>query len=198
MPDLERKTISATESPALFNASPYVTRWMLWRRFKHNDDISAEQTNRMFWGKELQPLLLKKAAADLKLEVQPNDGDTYQRHEHYLIGCTRDAEIYDPVRGWGSLEMKCCFDYGVWAREWGSGDRIPRHYEIQLQHQMLVGDGKQAHTWGIIAVWVCGDMVYFERKPMPEFMRELGTAVGEFWISIEKNQEPDPFGSPVE
>ena len=33
MPDQTLKTISASEAAALFNASPYVTRWMLYQRF---------------------------------------------------------------------------------------------------------------------------------------------------------------------
>jgi hypothetical protein len=198
MPDPDRKTVSATESPALFDASPYITRWMLYRRFKHGDVVEAEPNERMYWGKELQPLILKKAAADLKLEVQPNVNDTYQRHNKFVVGCTRDALIYDPVRGWGSLETKCVFDYGVWFRDWQSGAIIPRHHEIQLQHQMFVGDGNDAHTWGVLAAWVCGEMKYYERKPIPEFIDNLKAEVGGFLAEVQLNREPDPFGSPIE
>jgi hypothetical protein len=199
MPDPERRTLSATETPALFNASPYVTRWLLWRKFKHGDQTEPDQTSRMYWGKELQPLLLKKAASDLKLEVHDNTADTYQRHSKLLIGCTRDALIYDPSRGWGSLEAKCCFDYGTWMREWGGGATIPRHYEIQLQHQMLVGDGFEPHTWGVLAVWVCGEMEYFERKPIDVFTAELTASVAQFFADIDFGAKgPEPFGTPVE
>jgi hypothetical protein len=44
VPDRTLKTISATEAPALFNASPYVTRWMLWQRFANGMDIDSEPT----------------------------------------------------------------------------------------------------------------------------------------------------------
>jgi predicted phage-related endonuclease len=202
MPDPDRRTLSATESPALFNASPYVTRWMLYHKFANGVDIEKEQTSRMFWGKELQPLLLKKAADDLKLEIYPNGEDVYERHPNLLIGCTRDALIYDPARGYGSLETKAVFDYGVWMREWGGGQLIPRHYEIQLQHQMLVGGPTSApfnaHSWGVLAVWVCGEMMYFERAPIEQFQTELRRAVGDFFLDVARFKEPEPFGSAVE
>jgi len=197
MPDPQNRTVSATESPALFNASPYLTRWMLWRKYARGDKIEPAETERMFWGKELQPLLTKRAAHDLKLEVHDNVHDHYMRHSTLLMGCTRDALIYDPNRGWGSLECKCVFDYGVWFREWQSGQVVPRHYEIQLQHQMICGDGEQPHAWGVIAAWVCGEMHYFERAPIEQFHGELLTAIGQFWASLS-GPEPEPFGEAVE
>jgi hypothetical protein len=39
MPDRERLTVSATEASALFDASPYVTRWMLYRRFALGEEV---------------------------------------------------------------------------------------------------------------------------------------------------------------
>jgi YqaJ-like viral recombinase domain len=196
MPDPTRKTISATESPALFDASPYITKWMLWQRIARGVDIEKFEHERMYWGKALQPLILAKAAEDLKLEVTPNELDQYERRGH--LGCTRDARIYDPSRGWGSLEMKCVFDYGTFMRDWDGGKRVPRHYEIQLQQQMLVGEAGQAHQWGVIGAWVCGEMKYFERKPLFDFCVALENAAAEFLASVERNLEPQPFGEAIE
>jgi hypothetical protein len=198
MPDPNAQSLSATETPALFNASPYLTRWMLYQKFRRGRSIEKVETERMYWGKALQPLLLAKAAQDLALEVHPNVGETYERHARVPIGCTRDAVIFDPVRGYGSLEAKTVFDYGVWMREWGGGERVPRHTEIQLQQQMFIGQDHQPHLWGVIAAWVCGDMHYFERTPNEKFGAELEAAAFAFMLDVQRGNEPEPFGEAVE
>jgi hypothetical protein len=198
MPDPDRKTISATESPGLFGVSPYVTRWMLWHRFAHGVELDVEANSRMRWGRLLQPLILDQAVKDLRLEIKPNADDTYVRRG--LLGCTRDATIICPDRGPGALETKCVFDYRDWMVDWQGGKAAPRHFEIQLQQQMAVGDGERTdpYTWGVIAVWVAGDLHYYERERIPELWLKLGEAAGEFFAAVRDGKEPDPFGVPIE
>lgn len=195
MPDPQRKTISATEVAALFDASPYVTRFMLWHRFANGLEIDGPEDSRMSWGRKLQPLVLAQAAEDLRLEVRPNEKNTYVSRGQF--GCTRDAEIYTPDRGLGSLETKCVFDYGVWMRDWNGGKIIPRQNEIQLQEQMMVGNGINSYTYGVFGVWVCGEMHYYDRDPMPELWEEFQTRGRDFFASLT-GAAPDPFGAPVE
>ncbi len=201
MPDPLRLTISATEAPGLFGASPYVTPWMLYQRFAHGVPIDADDDNRMDWGRRMQPLLLQAAAEDLRLDVHPNpvgaDGrDSYVRRG--LLGCTRDGIIICPDRGPGAVETKCVFDYRVWMERWAGGRQVPREYEIQLQQQMHVGDGVTPFGWGTLAVWVCGQMVYFEREPIPELRQALEREAEAFFARVAAKDEPDPFGLPVE
>ena len=195
MPDADRKTISATESPALFGASPYLTRWMLWQKFANGVAIEKPANARMSWGKKLQPLILEQVASDKKMEVIPND-ERYIRRG--LLGCTRDATIICPDRGPGALEIKCVFDYSSWMKNWDGGKTVPRHVEIQLQQQMYVGNGKRGFDWGLIAVWVCADIYYFERDSITELWAELDAEAGLFFYSVSKMKEPDPSGAQVE
>lgn len=196
MPDIERKTLSATQTPALFGASPYLTRWMLLRHFIHGDPIDDPGNNRMDWGSKLQPLVLAQAAADLHLEVRPNAADTYVQND--LLGCTRDAEVICPDRGPGALECKCVFDYAMWMQNWDGGKRPPRHIEIQLQQQMMVGDGTTPFNWGVLAVWVCGEMHYFERDPIEELWTEIRRHAQQFFIDVAQGVEGSPFGEEIE
>ncbi len=152
--------------------------------------------SRMMWGKKMQPLVLEQSAHDLALEVQPNQTDTYIRRGR--LGCTRDAEVIIPDQGPAALETKCVFDYRVWMREWDGGKHVPRHYEIQLQVQMYVGDGKAPFRHGKLAVWVCGDMVYFDRDPIPDLWARLETEAEAFFNAVGAGDEPDPFGAPIE
>lgn len=200
MPDPLRQTISATEASALFEVSPYVTPWMLYRRFAYGEEAFTPEHARMDWGKKLEPLVVAQAGQDLKFEVRPNVGpdgkQVYIRNG--LLGCTRDADVICPDRGPGALETKCVFDYRIWMQEWDGGNRPPRHHEIQLQQQMKVGDGKTSYKWGVEVVWCAGELYYFERDPIPKFWEALDVEAKRFFDAVSAKDEPEPFGSPRE
>lgn len=196
MPDSTRATLSATQTPALFGVSPYTTRWMLLRHFIHGDSIDGPEHNRMDWGKRMQAMVLAQAAEDLRVEVKPNADDHYIRRG--LLGCTRDGDVVCPDRGPGAIETKCVFDYGVWMQTWNGGKSLPRHIEIQLQQQMMVGDGENPFSWGVLAVWLCGEMKYFEREPIPELWFALNAETLQFFDDVKNKAEGEPFGDPVE
>lgn len=195
MPDPERRSISATQSPALLNCSPYVTRWMLWHHFANGTDLGLTEDERMREGKRIQPLVLERAADELRLTVTPHD-ERYVRKGQ--LGATRDATVYCPERGPGAVEIKCVFDYRVWMAEWEGGARVPPHIEVQHQQQMLVGDGKESFEWGVIAVWVCASQVYFERSPNSALWSRLRSDAAQFFDDIAARREPDPFGLTIE
>lgn len=200
MPDPLKQTISATEMSGLLGVSPYVTKWMLYQRFAHGVEAPGPDHNRLDWGTKMEPLLLEQAAADLRLEVATNrqaDGSQiYVRRG--LLGCSRDADIYDPQRGPGALETKCCFDYKILMEQWDGGKTPPRMHEIQLQQQMYVGDGTKPYEWGVIALWCGGDMTYFQRKPMPDLWAKFNEEAEQFFEDVRAGREPEPFGSPIE
>lgn len=200
MPDPLKQTISATEMSGLLGVSPYVTKWMLYQRFAHGVEAPGPDHNRLDWGTKMEPLLLDQAAADLRLEVATNrqaDGSQiYVRRG--LLGCSRDADIYDPQRGPGALETKCCFDYKILMEQWDGGKTPPRQHEIQLQQQMFVGDGTKPYEWGCIALWCGGDMTYFQRKPMPDLWAKFNEEAEQFFEDVRAGREPEPFGSPIE
>lgn len=200
MPDPLRQTISATEMSGLLGVSPYVTKWILFQRFAHGVDAPKPDHNRLDWGTKMEPLLLDQAAVDLRLEVttnrQPDGSQFYVRRG--LLGCSRDADIYDPQRGPGALETKCCFDYKILMQEWDGGKTPPRMHEIQLQQQMYVGNGINPFEWGVIALWCGGEMTYFQRKPMFDLWEKFEQEAQQFFDDIAAGREPDPFGSPAE
>jgi YqaJ-like recombinase protein len=195
MPDPTRKTISATQSPALWNVSPWFTRWMLWRHFHDDMPLDAEADGRMIWGRKLQPLIIEAAAERLHLEVRSNEDDVY--HRRGLLGCTRDATIICPDRGPGALETKCVFDYRTWMSDWNGGRQPPKHHEIQLQQQMYVGDD-EPYEWGVLVAWVAGELHFFERKPIRDLWGKLAAEAEIFLRSVREGAEPDPFGAPIE
>lgn len=194
MPDPTKQTVSATQVAALFNRSKWDTRWTLYKRFL-GEGPPDFQDARMSWGTKMQPLVLEQAAEDLKLSPFANEG--YDRRG--VIGCTRDADISCPDRGWGALETKCVFDYAQWMRAWDGGNCVPVDYEMQLQAQMYTGGDDGPYKWGVIAAWVCGDMHYFERKPDLEFEDAMKSEATIFLEQVSGDQPPpDPMGDPLE
>jgi predicted phage-related endonuclease len=201
VPDPTLETISASEAAALFNVSPWVTRWMLWQRFANGMDIDAEPDARMSWGTKLEPLILEQASEDMRLEVRPNrqPNGAQQYFRTGWFGCHRDGDIICPDRGPGAIETKSVFNYQTWMADWGGGKVPPRHVEIQLQVQMYVGAGNASpFHWGVIAVWIAGEVYYFERQPIPELFDRLHAEAKSFFASVKSKDEPDPFGATVE
>lgn len=196
MPDPERLTISASQVPALWNASPYMTRWMLWQWFK-NPGAAKEQAEdtRMHWGTVLQTPVLEQAAKDLKLEIIPNETNVYLRRGN--IGATRDAVVIAPDRGPGIVEVKCVFDFKQWMEKWDGGQHPPRHAEIQLQAGMYVGDGLDRYfQWGVIVAWCCGGpLTYFHRSSNVGLWTKMEVDAKEFRSSLVTNEEPEVFGT---
>ncbi len=200
MPDPLKTTLSATEMAMLLGVSPYGTKWMLYQKFAKGIDLPSTTHNRMDWGSKLEPLILEQTAEDLRLEVNPNRGpdgtQVYVRRG--LLGCTRDADIYDPQRGPGACEAKACFDYRTLMQEWDGGKTPPRHVEIQLQVQLYVGDGEKPYDWGVVPLWCGGEMTYFQRKPMPDLWAKFQEEAIQFFSDVNAGNEPEPFGAPVE
>lgn len=201
MPDSTLATISATEMGGLLGVSPYVTPFMLGQKFINKVDIDGDPDSRMRWGLLLEPLVIQEAGKMLGLEVSPNrDANGIQPYvRRNLLGCTRDATVWDPSRGPGAMETKCIFDYTVWMQKWEGGKRVPPEYEIQLQVQMYVGDGVTPYNWGIIPAWVCGDLkVDFKREPDRELWALFEETAEKFFADVKAKKVPDPFGKPLE
>jgi hypothetical protein len=179
---------------------------MLFQKFANGENLDKPANERMDWGKKMQPIIIDQVAKERGLEVIPNH-DLYVRRG--LLGCTRDATIIAPGVGPGALEIKCVFDYRVWMQKWNGGKTVPREVELQLQQQMYVGEGELQMTadyksssphynWGLIAVWVCADLYYFERKPLPDLWTDLERKAIAFFSDVKGKREPDPFGTAVE
>ena len=198
MPDPRRESVSATEASVLLGASPYQTEYMLYHQFK-GAEIPRMASPRMEWGLKMQPLVLQQAAEDLALEIKPNqdgNGEIYWRRG--VVGATRDATVFTPDKGPGAFETKCCFDDNAWFNSWNNGVQPPKHAEIQLQQQMLVGDGNEPFQHGTIAVWYAGEQFYFYREPIPALWEELERRASAFLGRVKSGEEPSPTGDPKE
>lgn len=189
MPDPNKRTISASQAPALFNVSPYVTRWMLYQYFANNVPLPEPDNTRVDAGTRLQTAILNWAADELNLEVVENNIDQYYIHQEHRLGCTPDGSTVCPSRGLGVVEAKNV-DWLIWKKEW-TETAAPRHIEIQLQQQMLVAGAK----WGVIACLVGGnELLLYEREINLDLWDALAQEADQFFQDVKDGNEPDPFG----
>ena len=195
MPDPTHRTVSASQAAALLNVHPYLTRWMLYQKFVA-PTADEDDDNRLRWGRLMQPLILAEAARDLRMQVRPNEADTYVRRG--VLGCTRDADIIAPDLGPGALEVGVAFDYRSFAERWGGGAAPPMDKEIQVQVQMYVGDGAKPYGHGMLGVWCAGEMHYLERRPDEPLWRELEREATQFLADVEARREPEALGTTLE
>lgn len=197
MPDPTRKTISGTEASVLLNRSPYSTRYLLYHGFRDGIEAPRQETERMRFGKILEPYVLTQTAEDRGLDIEPMD--EYVRERDGLFGTTKDARCVHPQFGPMTVEVKCVFDYRVWMTRWNGGARPPDDLIIQVQTQMKVGDGDgKPYKHGLIAVWLCAEMTYFEIEPMPELWDTLDAEAKSFFEEVKAGEPPEPLGHPIE
>lgn len=183
---LRADDVTSTEVPALFDLSPYMTKFELWHRKKERAVVKVEQSNRMKWGTRLQDSIASGIAEDQgwKLRKMPE----YIRDPARRLGASFDFEINDD----GLLEIKnvdaLMFREG-WIIDEAGNLEAPAHIELQLQQQFDMS--KKSH--GYIGALVGGNEVkLIEREADLTIIKSIHTETEKFWQSIEKNQPPKP------
>ena len=188
-PDFRGKHVGASEVAALFDCSPYVTRFELWHRKKGNIATPAfneihdgtPEDERIFWGVKLEQAILEGACerygyTDVERNVVLSNGKG--------LGAHPDALAYCPVRkSRGYIEIKCA-DWLV-RKSWG--DEPPTSYLLQSQ----CGQGLAKAAWGDVLVLVGGNRLErFCYDFRPKIYAEIERRVAEFWQSVEANDPP--------
>lgn len=196
MPDITHQTVSASQAAALFNQSPYLTRWMLFQHFANGMPIEAGESDRLDWGRRLEPPILRAAADQLRCDIIGNTD--YFRHPVLPIGATGDGFVLDPQRGLGILECKNV-DYLRWRDTWTDTEAAP-HVEIQVQTQLAIPHPEYgAPKWGCIAVLVGGnDLKLYQREVLPDVQNRIASEATAFLDSVRNNIEPEVAGRSIE
>lgn len=203
MPDPTRATVSASQIPALFGQSPWVTPWQLFQHFKDGRSIEKAEDELMGWGKRLEPVVLDWARDELRIDLKPNiDPATgkqrYLRHPSLPVGCTADGFAREQ-RGLIVVETKCV-SVRQWVSTWANGAHVPVHYEVQHQTQLMVPDpefGMPVAGFIVVLVGGCETVVY-ERKPEPQLHEEIAGAAVEFLADVKAGREPPIIGTVAE
>lgn len=202
---LKAQDVSSTEVSALFNMSPYLTKFELFHVKKNQQIIEIEDNDRMKWGRRLEDTIAQGFAEDYGLFIRKKD--EYMRHflvprmsasfDYEIIGLDHNPPNYstglNPYRaaflqyGPGLLEIKKV-DSLIYKNNWEPTE-APPHIEFQVQQQMEVANLE----WCVICPLVGGN----EIKPFIRYRnKDMGasfiTYILNFYDDIKANKAPSP------
>jgi len=176
--------VGASEVAALFDASPWLTKFELFHRkrgtiatpdFGGNERIEA--------GIFLEPSIIQWACAKWGYEpvAKPeryNNGKGLGGHPDQLVRC--------PQRGTaGILEVKMV----DWLVHKGWGDEPPLNYLLQAQSYA----GLAKVEWADIVYTVGGNSLNRHQEPArPALFAEIERRVAQFWTDVRDGNEPVP------
>ena len=172
--------IGASEVAALFNQSPYLTKFELFHRKAGNIDVPEFGTDeRQEAGVRLEPVIIEWACD--KWGYKP--GRTPKRLQFGHLGGHPDKVVTCPERGRGILEIKTA-DWLV-AKKWG--EEPPLNYQLQA----ITYAGLAGVDWADIIMLVGGnELRRFQIEARPKLFKEICLRVERFWRDIEAGKAP--------
>ena len=187
---LERRVfdVTSTESPALFNLSPYLTEFELFHNKRDAIVVKLQPSERMRWGNRLESAIAHGAAEDQGWSISKLD--VYMSDLDIRMGSSFDFQIDSSSDGPGIMEIKNV-DRLEFARNWidhGNGQiEAPEHIEMQVQHQMAVS----GHKWCAIVALVGGnEQKVLLRNADAEIAQGIRDKVQAFWKRVADNTPP--------
>ena len=183
---LRKNDVTSTMSPALFDLSPYMTKFELYHAKKSGVEIPFKENDRMHKGTRMEQYAAQEVAIKQGWTVRPLN--IYARIPEARMGTSFDYEVTCPVRGKGILELKAV-DYRQHKQKWVDGE-APEHIEIQLQHQLECAD---CYEWGVIAAFTgIYDFHLYARERDRGMGANIVKAIKGFWHDVETGNEPSP------
>lgn len=180
--------VGAGEVAALFDASPWLTRFELYHRKRgtiatpeFNEVVDGKPADmRIFCGVMLEPVVIDIACRlwgyeRVETPKKLTNGRWLGGHPDQLVRC--------PERGIGVLEVKTA----DWLIAKGWGDEPPLNYQLQAQTYA----GLAGVEWAEIVTLVGGnDPRRFPITFRPKLFAEIERRVAEFWADVEAGREP--------
>ena len=187
--DFRASVVGASEAAALFDCSPYLTRFELWHRkvgniatpeFNARSDDGSPENERVLWGVRLEAAIIEEA----KDRFGYVDREQLDRLDNGKgLGGHPDRRVVCPKRGPGILEIKTA----DWLIRKGWGDEPPAHYLLQSQAYQ----GLDGVAWGDVLVLVGGNKLErFCYDFRPKVYAEIEKRVAEFWCTVEAKEAP--------
>jgi putative phage-type endonuclease len=181
--------VGASEVAALFNVSPWVSRWTLWHQKAGGAANPIKDSEWLEWGQRLEPVIAEVLAERMQWRIQ--------KVHRYIVhpkiegmGASLDFEIIGHEDGAGCFEIKNVSGFAFrdsWQVEDGVIIEAPLHYQLQLQHQMAV----TGRSWGALGLLVDGSKGYvWTCKRHEPTIAKIEAAVNDFWDSVAEGQEP--------
>lgn len=179
---LRAQNVGASEVAALFNISPWTTRWKLYMaktgQLPHN---SGEKW--MARGRHFEAGVASYAREELEIDAIKVDyyitDDTCQG-----LGSSLDYSLNNDVGV--PVEIKWVEKYDGW--EWTGSEltQIPDYYVLQVQQQMACTGA----AYGYLLAFIAGDVRSMRIPRSDAIINAIRTYVREFWEDVTTKKEP--------
>lgn len=171
-----RRYRNASETPTVLGVSPWCTPYQLWQLKLGLKD--QEVTPSMRHGSELEPVARAAYERQTGRVMQPLvvvDGEYSASLDGMTLGGERVLEVKCPLKGresalWNLVE----------------GGSLPDHYEMQVQHQLMV---TKAHVAEVF-VFDGEEGILLEVAPQPATWPRIHAAWDEFMACITSKSPP--------
>ncbi|MEO7129300.1 MAG: lambda-exonuclease family protein [Rhodoferax sp.] len=176
-----RRTMrNASESAAVLGLSPWQTPYQLWLAKTGRSEVKV--TAPMRRGTELEPAARLAYEEQTGLVMQPLVLQRQLDDQPYsasLDGMTLGGDLV--------LEVKCPFQ-GQLSKLWqlAASGEVPLHYQVQVQHQLMVSGAQQAHFW----VFGDGQGVLVEVRADEALMERIRRGWEGFQVFMDSDSPP--------
>ena len=190
--EARRNHITATDAPAILGLSPWASPFALYAR-KLGLIEDAAESEAMYWGSKQEPLIAERYHEETGRELlAPPPYTLYTHRERTWQATSLDRIIIaDPSTGHsgpGLLEIKTTSAFR--GDDWDDGP--PRHYLVQLQHELAV----LGYDWGGFAVLIGGQkFLWCDVLRDDDLIAGLLTAEAEFYARLQAQDPPPVDGS---
>lgn len=176
-----KKVVTSTEMAALFGLSEWETPFGLWHRKKNGIERAFKETDRVYFGRKLEPVIAEAYAERTGVVVEPDN----EFREKDGIGASYDFKAWRSAGVDEPLEIKTADPLIFKDKFIHDGDIVlefPFVYELQFQTQLLLHHRDQM----AIAVLVGGNTFYHAVRTSDEKVQAaIKEKVAEFWASTE-------------
>ena len=173
--EYRRTHIGASDIPPIMEVSKWHTPYSLWRL--KLGFISNPDTQAMFYGREMEPLIRKQLNEELKRDFQP----VVIEHDE-LSWASASLDGWDGVSQ-AIAEIKAANNDDHEKAKMG---QVPRHYFPQVQWQMFVADAKSM----FYVSYHQGDMKVVLVERDDEYIKTCVERAAEFVQYLENLEEP--------
>lgn len=188
---LRRSNVGASEVAALFDCSPYTSRYALWQIKAGRIPEPELNGERPKWGLRLEDVIMAAYFEEVQPDAYAHRRAGYVQHQTVDgFGCSPDFFLVDrdgvPIE---VVETKNV-DWLVHKRQWGG--EPPTHILLQAMSQLSC-TGLAAVT--VPALVGGNELNHYRFDRRPKIIAEIERRVTEFWQSIRDGREPPVDGS---
>ena len=189
---LRQQDITASVIFALVGEHEYTTAFEQWAIKSGQLTPSAEQTDAMERGTELESVAINVLRRRQPTWSVAYPVGLYYRDEKHRIGCTPDAFATDPdLPGFGIVQVKSVEPF-IFAKKWKQPDgTIEPPFWIACQ--ALTEACLTGASWACVAALTVGHKLTVHIVPIPlhtAFMDRLRSEADAFWRAVENKQPP--------